>query len=140
MRAHNTLETWHGTLMDIKIAKRIPSVARTRDFVTLIDEASGNVSSCYLKTKDMVAVFWKRHYCWFERQTHYGVRKIIFDGGMEYVKIAEELNSIGVEIYRAESYTLKQNGLAKQMTNESHIQECDKKKVDAFGSPYQFLV
>lgn len=71
----------------------VPSIRAAKYVVTLIDEASGNVSASHAKTKGEAAELIKQHLRWVELRTDCILRKIVFDGGQEIRKRKKEAES-----------------------------------------------
>lgn len=92
MKSPANFETRIGVLLHSGVTEmNVPSVGGAKYFVKCIGEKSGNFSACHVKTKAEAAGFLKRHACWFGRRTDFRVKKIVLDGGKEYIKKTNEL-------------------------------------------------
>ena len=105
-----------GTIVHSDVAEmNLMSLGSAKYFVTFVDEASGHVRVMHLKSKGDAGYHLRKYVKWVERQTGNRVKKIVIDGGKEYISEAETLELEGVEIDKSARYTPQENGRAERM-------------------------
>lgn len=84
----------------------VKSSEAARYLVKCVDEWSGHLSACHVQTNFKVAQLLMGHTRWVELQTDYTLKKIVSDGGKEYMKGPNKLQADEIKICPTFRYTL----------------------------------
>jgi transposase InsO family protein len=87
-----------------------------RYFLTLVDQYSGHISTKILKLKSDALEAIKSYIAYVERQTGHKVKKLVTDGGGEFVNkaLTEILTEAGIQHNISPPYTPQHNGFAER--------------------------
>ncbi len=93
----------------------VMSLGSAKYFFLFIGEASGHICAANLKSKGDDASRLEKYQKWMERLTGNRVKRIVLDGGEEYLKTVRTRESEGIDIDKSARYTPQENGRAERM-------------------------